>query len=189
MEAELGLHRAGRLAVDRQAIFGHARSRAECGGRGAAQAFDIDAQPMRARRDLALRGNDVMVATDVEVMHQSPGLYIKAVAGGGIAMSDQHALDVGIVDLDVRLDGVAAAAHIGSDVGGNVAHAGVKHEILARSVKARGVLGEARAEAIVERQHVVRFRLVPPQLDEFGEAFGLFCCEIVDLGEIAVEME
>ena len=78
-------------------------------------------------------------------------------------MRDQHALGARLADLDMGLDGVAAAAHVGRDVGRHVAHAGMEDEIVARALEARGVLGKARPEAVVERQHVVLLGLAPPQ--------------------------
>ena len=104
-------------------------------------------------------------------------------------MRDQHALGAGAVDLDMGLDGVAAAAHIGRYVGRHVPHAGVKHEIVARALKPGGVVGKARREAVVERQHIVLLRLAPPQLDHFGQALRLLRGEVIDLGEIAVEVK
>ena len=59
-------------------------------------------------------------------------------------MRDQDALGAGIADLDMGLDGVAAAAHVGRDVGRHMPHAGMKDEMVARALEARGVLRKAR---------------------------------------------
>src|SRR5437762_12954702 len=104
-------------------------------------------------------------------------------------MCDQDALGAGLADLDMRLDRVAAAAHIGRDIGRHMAHAGVKGETLARAMEARRVLREARAEAVVEWQHLMLLRLLPPAADHVGEALGLLACEIVSLREILREMK
>ena len=60
-------------------------------------------------------------------------------------MRDQHALDARLVDLDMCLDGVAAAAHVGRDVGQHVTHAGVKDKVVPRALESRGILRKARA--------------------------------------------
>ena len=158
------------------------------GGFLAHQPLDVNAEPVRARRHLARRAHDLVAAADIEIVHQQAILDVEAVARRRVAMRDQHALGAA-VDLDMRLDGVAAAAHIGRDVGRHMAHAGMEGELMARAVEARGVLGKARPEAIVERQHVVLLGLAPPQLDHLGEPLRLLFGEIIGLGEIAVEME
>src|SRR5712691_5751553 len=103
-------------------------------------------------------------------------------------MRDQDALGAGLADLDLRLDRVAAAAYIWCDIGRHMAHAGVKGETLARAMEARRVLREARAEAVIERQHLMLLRLLPPAADHIGKAHGLLACEIVSLREILREM-
>ena len=77
-------------------------------------------------------------------------------------MRDQDALGAGVADFDMGLDAVAAAAHVGGDIGRHVTHAGVKDEMVARSLEPRGVLRKARGEAVVERQHMVPLGLAPP---------------------------
>ena len=129
-----------------------------------------------------------MAAADIEIVNQKAILDVEAVAGGRVAMRDQHALGIAL-DLDMGLDGVAAAAHVGRDVGRHMAHAGMEHEIVAGALEARGILRKARGEAVVERQHVVLLGLAPPYLDHLGQPLGLPCREIVDLGEIPVEMK
>ncbi len=104
-------------------------------------------------------------------------------------MRDQDALGALRSDLDMGLDQVVAAAHVGCDVGRHMAHAGVKHEARARAVEACGVLGETRAEAVIERQHLMRLRLLPPQLDQRREPLRLGGGEIMRLGEILGEMK
>jgi hypothetical protein len=148
----------------------------------------MQAKPMRARRHPPRGAHDLVAAANVEVVHEMAILQIKAVAGSGIAMGDQHALRA-LTDLDKGLDGVAAAAHIGRDVGRHVAHAGMEGEAAALAVEACGVLGKARPKTIVERQHIVLLGLRPPQFDHLGEALRFFLREVVHFGEIAVEME
>src|SRR6266478_8601197 len=104
-------------------------------------------------------------------------------------MRDQDALGAGLADLDMRLDRVAAATHVGRDIGRHMAHAGVKGETVARAMEARRVLREARAEAIIERQHLMLLRLLPPAADHIGKALRLLACEIVSLREILREMK
>ncbi len=142
--------------------------------------------PSRCAPDGTLRfgGHDLMAAADIEVVHQPAVLDVEAVARGRIAMGDQHALGASLADLDMGLDGVAAAAHVGRDVGRHVPHAGVKGELVARAVEARGVFGKARAEAVVERQHIVLLGLAPPQLDHRLQPLGLLCREIVGFRKI-----
>src|ERR1700692_3727993 len=130
-----------------------------------------------------------MAAADIEIVNQKSVLDIEAVARGRIAMRDQDALGAGVTDLDMGLDGVAAAAHIGGNVGRHMAHAGVKDEMVARALKPRSVLRKARREAIVERQHMVSLGLAPPQFCYFGEAVGVLRREIVDFGKIHIEMK
>ena len=130
-----------------------------------------------------------MTAADIEIVNQKAILDVKAVAGGGVAMRDQHPLRAALGDLDIGLDGVAAAAHIRRHVRRHMAHAGMEHKSGSRALKARGVLRKARAEAIVERQHLVLLGLAPPCLDHFRQTIGLAVGEIVDFGEIPVEVE
>src|ERR1044072_14102 len=129
-----------------------------------------------------------MATADVEIMHQEPVLDEEAVARGGGAMWDQHAL-AAILHLDRRLDGVAAAAHIGRHIGRHMTHAAMEGELVAAAMKTRGVLGKARPEAIVERQYIVFLRLVPPQLDHVVETLRFSRREVIDFREIAVEMK
>ncbi len=130
-----------------------------------------------------------MLAADVEIMHQPAVLDVETVAGRGVAMGDQHALAAGGLDLHMGLDGVAAAAHIRRDVGRHMAHSGVKHEVAPRAVEARRVFGETRSEAVVERQHVVGLRLAPPGLDHGREPVGFGLGQIVDFGEITIQVK
>src|SRR6267142_4248713 len=104
-------------------------------------------------------------------------------------MRNQYALGAATVDLDMRLDGVAPAAHVGRDVGRHMPHAGMEGELVARAVEPRGVFRKARPKTVVKRQYVVFFGLAPPQLDHVGQPRRLLRREIVDLGKIAVEME
>src|SRR5665213_2834681 len=104
-------------------------------------------------------------------------------------MGNQHALRATIADLDMRLDGVAAAAHIRRDIRWHMSHPGVEHEIAARALEARGVLRKARPEAIVERQHIVLLGLAPPYFYQFRQPLRLARGEIVDFGKILVEMK
>src|ERR1700722_2920125 len=104
-------------------------------------------------------------------------------------MCDQDALGPALTDLDMGLDGVAAAAHVGGDIGRHMAHPRMEDEIASRTLKACGILRKARAETIVERQHIVFFRLAPPQFYHLGEALRLAGREIVNFGEIAIEMK
>ena len=104
-------------------------------------------------------------------------------------MRDQDALGATLADLDMGFDGVAAAAHVGRDVGRHVPHAGVKDKMAARALEARGVLGKARPEPVVERQHVVLLGLAPPHLYQFRQPLRLARGEIVDFGKIPFEMK
>ena len=99
-------------------------------------------------------------------------------------MGDQHALGTVITDLDMGFDSVAAAADIGRDVGRHVAHAGVKGELVAGAVEARGVFRKARAEPVVERQHIVLLGLAPPQFYHFGQTLRLLRRQIVGFRKI-----
>ncbi len=56
-------------------------------------------------------------------------------------------------------------------------------------MEARRVLREARAEAVIERQHLMLLCLLPPAADHIGKAHGLLACEIVSLREILREMK
>src|SRR5712691_4004091 len=96
-----------------------------------------------------------MAATDVEIVHQPAILDVETVARGRVAMGDQHALGTIVTDLDMRFDGVTAAADIGRDIGRYMPHAGMKGELVACTMESRRVLRKARAEAVVERQHIV----------------------------------
>ena len=62
-------------------------------------------------------------------MHQVTVLQVQAVAAGGVAMGDQHTVGRAGVDDDIGLDVVAARAHIGRHVGGQMAHARMKHKV------------------------------------------------------------
>src|SRR5205809_53031 len=57
-----------------------------------------------------------------------------------------------------------------------------------RALHARRVLGKARAETIIEGQHLAALGLLPPARDHRGQALGLFLGQIVRLGEILVEV-
>ena len=130
-----------------------------------------------------------MAAADIEIVHQPAVLDVEAVAGGSIAMGDQDALCATVGNLHMGLDDVAAAADIGRDIGRHVPHAGVKGELAARAVKTRGVFRKARAEAVVERQHVVLLGLAPPQLDHCIQPLGLLFREILRLRKVLREMK
>ncbi len=99
-------------------------------------------------------------------------------------MGDQHALGALLANLDMGFDGVAAAAHVRRDVGRHVTHAGVKGEFVACAVKARGVFRKARAEPVVERQHIVLLGLEPPQLDHRFKPLGLLRRQIAGFRKI-----
>ena len=143
---------------------------------------------MVAARHRRLRADDHMLAADVHVVHEPAGLHIQAVAGRGVSVSDQNALTA-FGNVSVGLDQIAAAAQVRRHLGRQMAHAGMKHVTPARAVEALGVHDEALAKAVVERQHVVLFRLVPPQRDHGGEPLRLCGREIIRLGEVLVEME
>ncbi len=64
----------------------------------------------------------------------------------------------------------------------------MEHEVVARAVEAGGVLGEARAEAVVQRQHLVRARPRATIGDQLGEPLRIGCGEILGFGEVLVEM-
>ena len=104
-------------------------------------------------------------------------------------MRDQHAFRGWPIDSDIGLDRIGAASDIGRHVGRDVAHAGMEHEAVARPVEALGVVGEARREAVVERQHLMRLGLLPPFGDQCLQPFGFLGREIVGLVEILIEME
>src|SRR6516162_6437824 len=129
----------------------------------------MDAKPMRAHRNLARRTYDLVAAADVEVVHQMTVLDVEAVTRGGIAMRDQHALGPIFAELDMGLDGVTTASHIRCGVGRHVPPLGVEGEMVASAVEAGSILCKARPEAIVERQHLMLFRLAPPHLDHVGK--------------------
>jgi hypothetical protein len=130
-----------------------------------------------------------VAAADIEIVHEMAVLDVKAVARSGVAMCDQDALCTSLIDLDMGFDGVAAAPDVGRDIGRHMAHAGVKGEMVTRTMETGGVFRKTRAEPIVERQHLMPFRLAPPGLDHGGEALRLLRSKIVHLGEIAIEME
>src|SRR5262249_55078036 len=67
--------------------------------------------------------------------------------------------------------------------------AGMESEMVTRAVEARGILCKARTEAVVERQHVVRLGLAPPQLDHVGETLRLLAGEVVGFRKIVIEVE
>src|SRR6202020_2611792 len=100
-------------------------------------AYDNDAEPVRAWSNPAVRADDLMATADIEVVHQEAILDVKAVARGGVAMRDQNAFGAGHADFDMGLDGVAAAAHVGGDVGRHVTHAGMEDKIVSRALAAR----------------------------------------------------
>jgi hypothetical protein len=101
-------------------------------------------------------------------------------------MGDQHALVAGF-HRDVGLDQVTAAAHVGRDLGRDMADALVEDE-LAAMVGARGILGEAWTKAIIERQHLVGLGLLPPFGDHRLQPLRLLLRKIVRFGEITIEM-
>ena len=51
-------------------------------------------------------------------------------------------------------------------------------------MEARGILRKARAEAVVERQHIVLLGLAPPQLDHRLKPLGMISCKIVRFRKI-----
>ena len=50
----------------------------------------------------------------------------------------------------------------------------------------RRILGEARSEPVIQRQHLVAFGLGPPQLDPLGQAFRLAFRQILPIAWIRV---
>ena len=58
-------------------------------------------------------------------------------------MRDQHPLGTGIVDLDIGLDGIAAAPDIGRDVGRHAAHTGMEGEMVARGARPKKIPAQA----------------------------------------------
>ena len=130
----------------------------------------------------------MVLAADVHVVHQVAVADEQAVAAGGVAVGDQHALCV-TVDEGLGLDAVAAAAHVGRHVGRDVADAGMEHEVPARAVVAARAFDEARAEAVVQRQHLVGFGLAPPQVDQRAQPLRLALRQVLRLGEVRVQVE
>ena len=92
-------------------------------------------------------------------------------------------------DVNVGLDQIAAATHVGRYLRRQVPHSGMEHVALAGAVKATGIHNETLTKAVVERQHSVLLCLFPPELDQRCELFRMRCGEIVRFGEILVEME
>ena len=58
-------------------------------------------------------------------------------------MRDQHALGTGIADLDMGLDGIAAAPDIRRDVGRHVAHTGMEGEMVTRGARPKKMPAQA----------------------------------------------
>ena len=102
-------------------------------------------------------------------------------------MGDQHALPGGIGQGDVGLDQVAAAAHVGRHVGGQVAHAGLQHGTVARALYPVGVVGKAGGIAVVQRQHLAALGLLPPGVDQCPRPFGLGGGQVVALGKVGCQ--
>ena len=120
------------------------------------------------------RHDHVMHAADIHVVGQPAVLDVERVAAGHVAVGDQHALGAAPSISRIGLDRVGAAAHVGRDVGRHVAHAGMEDELAcAAPWKRAGVVGEARREAVVERQHLVRLGLAPPFVDHRLQPLGL----------------
>ena len=101
-------------------------------------------------------------------------------------MGDQDAM-VARLHRHIGFDQIAATAHVRRDLRRNVADTLVKHELPA-VMAARRVFGKARAEPIVQRQHLVGFRLLPPLGDHRLQSLRLLLREIIGLGEVAIEM-
>ncbi len=76
-------------------------------------------------------------------------------------MSDQYPFGARFGQ-DIRLDDEGPGAHVRGDVSGQMTHAGMKDVTLSRPMHAGSILGEARAEAIVQGQHLAALRLGPP---------------------------
>src|ERR1700757_4829069 len=102
-------------------------------------------------------------------------------------MRNQDSLGPALPNLDMCLDCIAAAAHVGRDVGRHVTHAGVKDKTVSRALESGGILRKARTEPVVERQYVVLLRLAPPQFYHIRQAFRFLGSEIIDLGKITIE--
>src|ERR1700676_5034527 len=104
-----------------------------------------------------------MTAADIDVVHEMPALDIQAVARRCIAMRDQYAM-VALLALDIGLDQIRAAAHVGRDLGRNMPDPGVENELPAM-MRTRRILRKSRPEPVIERQNLVGFRLPPPFRD------------------------
>ena len=117
-----------------------------------------------------------------------PLLDVEAVAGRGIAVSDEHTLGVTVGDLDLGHDPIAAAADIGGDIGGEMAHPGPEFVVGPIAVDPCRVEREPLGETIIEWEDLVGFGLLPPAVDHHGEPFGVVGGPIVDLGEVLVEV-
>ncbi len=119
---------------------------------------------------------------------QAAVFHVHGVAAGAVAMRNEHAVRAPFGHGDVGLDAVGAAAQIGAHLGRQMAHPGVEGEDAPVAQMARRIFGEAFAEAVVQRQHLMGFGLAPPQIDQRVQARGLFRRPVVIFVEVGFEM-
>jgi hypothetical protein len=74
-----------------------------------------------------------------------------------------------IADVNVGLDQIAAAAHVGCHLGRQVPHPCMEHVTFARSVEAAGIDDEALAKAVIKRQYMMLPYLLPPKIHQRSE--------------------
>lgn len=129
-----------------------------------------------------------MLASNIHVVHEEPGLQIETAAAVRITMGNENAI-ASFAGFYVGLDEVASAAHVRRDVARQMPHPAMEDVALTGPMEPVSIDYKAFAKPVVERQHLVFLGFLPPKPYQIGELLGLPCGEIVGFRKIFVDME